>query len=660
MRHCKVSLEALHIVKTQRAFMSRRISVVMFLLSATTSFAQATESVTSTTVPKVLIKASKPVLQTANAGPRVLLTQEQMRDTSAQDLGQVLQNLGGLRLIDTTGNGSQTSISLRGFGSNATSNTLLLINGIPITNPDLASPDLSLIPLNEIQYIEIIAGSESVLYGDQAVGGVIHIMTQQKNPEKGALSCQIGSYTQRYCYGTLYHHYRDLNFNLFAGSKHSDNYRLHNDYDQNQVMGGLAYPYQTGSLRFDFNVGNEAMQYPGALTAAQVHQNRRQANNDTDFFKNWNAFSHLQHRQIIFDNWQLNSDLVRREMHGHGVLTTPFNQSRLTYYLKPQLVGKINTVALQSGLELQNDRYHLGSLFGLTENTQQKYGGFVLATAPLKEKLILSLGTRGAMQVARLQNITTANAINRALATTLGLAYEFNQQMHVYLRRSGSFRFPKADENTFTVGGVGSLRTQRGIAYESGLQYNSGQHTGRVDLYQLNLRDEIAFDPTQSPEQPFGTNRNLSPTVRRGCSLGIHDQLTPAFGLGGQYNYVNARFQHGVNSGNRIPLVAENILIANINYTFYEHWKLYSEAVYTSNQFPANDDANVSGPLGGYTLVNASLRYELKNLSISLRINNIFNKAYYFYTAFQANTNQVTFYPAPESNWLLTVKYVFT
>ncbi|TAK73952.1 MAG: TonB-dependent receptor [Gammaproteobacteria bacterium] len=610
-------------------------------------------------VPPVVVKAVKKIHSSITSGPEMVITRQQITTTGETSLSQVLQNLGGVQLQDMAGNGSQVSLSMRGFGTNATSNTLMLINGVPITNPDMASPDLNSIPLYDIQYIEIVAGSESVLYGDQAVGGVVNIVTREQATEKAAMSCSAGSYHQYNCYLTFNHHYDRLNNTITFGDDRSDNYREHNHYDQQIVSGRLDFPYQENKLSFDYKVANEFMQYPGALTAAQVRQDRQQASNATDYFRDWSGFFHVRSQQALSENWQLATDLARREMHGHGVLFSQFNQSRDTNYLRPELKGLIGHAIVRGGLDVEADDYHLGSQMGLTENDQQKYGLFGLTTIPLQPRWAISLGARGAEQTSRLESSPDDNTINRAFATTIGTTYQFMHDTDMYLRRAESFRFPKADENADTPTGVTGLRTQRGVAYETGIHLNRENYSATLGVYQLNLRDEIAFDPTQTEDQPFGTNRNLSPTLRRGLTLSGKDKLTDKLTLDGQYNYVDAEFQNGVNEGNRIPLVSENIFRTGLDYQFALHWSLYSEAVYTGSQYSANDDANVAGKIGGYVTVNGNLRYVRKQWVASLHVNNIFNKNYYLYTVYEPDTQSVSFYPAPGRDITLTVNYAF-
>lgn len=629
--------------------MRKHISFIFYLIS-TSTFA-------TTHIPTVTVKAQKQSIYSITSGLQQTIWQNDIQTTGAVSLTDVLQSLGGVQLIDTTGNGSRVALGMRGFGGNANSNTLLLINGMPITNPDLAPPDLNAIPTYQIKYIQIIAGSESVLYGDQAVGGIINIVTTNDHHPRYELACTGGSYQTRRCYIAINHAYRQLQFNVSAGHYDSLNYRDHNTYHQNIFLGNLDYPYAEGHWHFDYRFANEKMQYPGALTNTQVRADRQQANNHSDFFQNWNDTLHLQTTHALNENIKFKLDASTRKMVGNGVLFSPFTQMRVVNFLRPTLNITHQSLSLLSGIDLEDDRYRLGSAYGVTQDQENKFGLFGVANYKFNSIYQLSFGARAAQQISHLQDNPDRNNINRALATTLGLTYTLNPSVTFYLRRAGSFRFPKADENASTPPNINGLRTQRGIAYESGMRIRQLDYSLKFNIYQLNLRDEIAFDPLQTPEDPFGVNRNLAPTVRHGFSLSGDYRFLKKFRIDGQYDYVRARFQSGINSGNLIPLVAENIFRAGLTYLYNDYLNFYTEALYTGSQYPANDNLNVDPKLGGYTLFNFNINFHYKNLHAALRFNNIFNKAYYLYAAYQSGITY--FYPAPEHNILLTVRYVF-
>lgn len=635
--------------------MSKRLLFVLFIFywqSYCTTFAN-NEKV----IPPVIVKVSKKSSFSFSNGPKTTIHQNQIAAGSFSSLSQILEDVAGLQLQQTVGNGN-AAISMRGFGGNASSNTLVMLNGLPLINPDLAPPNLNIIPVAEINHVDIIAGSEGVLYGDQAVGGVVNIVTDKPLFPITTFSCSGGSYNQYNCYLKLANHFQNMDFNLITFRNFTHNYRQHNDYQQNLLQGGLSFLNKWGRFNVDYDIATEKMQYPGALTATQVRQNRQQANNTQDFFNNTNGFLHLQQQYEPNNLWFLTTDFLFRDMQGQGVLFADFNQSRLIYFLKSELKKDAWNTKIRAGFDLEQDSYHLGSLLGVSNTAQQKYGLYAAINYPIFTKVTLALGARGALLTRHLIETTnSANQLNRALVTNIGFNVVLSPYLQTYLRRAGSFRFPKADENVSTATAIENLHTQYGISYETGLTYRQGPYSVKVNVYQLYLRDEIAFDPLSTPQQPFGSNRNLSPTVRRGLMLSATIPLTSQLRLGGQYNAVAANFSTGPIAGNRIPAVAENLFSGHLNYTFLEHFNLYAEAIFTGNQYPANDDANIAGKMGGYTVFNMSLRYRRKNLTASLRVNNLTNKPYYYYTVFQQFSQSEAFYPAPERNLLLTVTY---
>ena len=437
------------------------------------------QSSSGTIVPEVTIHPEdrRALLQrhalTPTLSMKTLLSRDLLNQSGSDSIPNALRRLAGVNLQDIVGNGSQTAISMRGFGSNASSNTLILMNGIPLNNPDLASANLNTIPLQAIEVIEVIAGTESVMYGDQAVAGIINITTRQDWQQRIEASCSFGSFNESSCYAWLAHQMPTTGIDFFVSPalKHTDNYRSNNAYDQQLLLGGMGWGQ--GRLRFNYTLGGERMGFPGALTHAQVEQNRRQATSDTDYFRDSNGLYSLLYEDTLGDGWQSNLALAYRGLHGRGELYSPFSQSRIVQFVKPQLMRTFARHTYRFGADIESDAYQLNSLFGITNERQQKYGVYALLTMKATEDVVIDLGARGAGLYQRLNSATSMETVNRATATIVGARITITPTINVYFRRASSFRFPKADENSNAPIGVHSLRTQRGVTYEGGLGISS-------------------------------------------------------------------------------------------------------------------------------------------------------------------------------------------
>jgi len=101
-----------------------------------------------------------------------VITANDIAHSPFHTLAEIIAQVPGVQLQSLFGgvNGAKTTVDLRGFGAFATANTLFLLNGRRLNDIDMAQVDLSTIPLDSIERIEIIKGnSGAVLYGDNAI-----------------------------------------------------------------------------------------------------------------------------------------------------------------------------------------------------------------------------------------------------------------------------------------------------------------------------------------------------------------------------------------------------------------------------------------------------------------------------------------------------------
>ncbi len=142
---------------------------------------------------------------------------------------------------------------------------------------------------------------------------------------------------------------------------------------------------------------------------------------------------------------------------------------------------------------------------------------------------------------------------------------------------------------------------------------------------------------------------NIGQTVRYGVETGVTIDMPALFSeiddwhFSTNYTYLNARFMDGftiqdprdsdlaiqVNREDRIPGLAEHIFKANLGVDLWRQLSIGIDAQYSGNQFFRGDEANVTDPLGGYWLFNASAEYRFnEHVALFGRVNNIFDRDY--------------------------------
>ncbi len=123
-----------------------------------------------------------------------VVTEAQIRESRAISVAEVLRGLPGVNVVQQGGPGGFTSVFLRGANSQQTK---VLLDGIPMNDPSNAgrSFDFGSLTVDNIERIEILRGPQSTLYGSDAIGGVVQIITKRgSGPMSGLARLQGGSY----------------------------------------------------------------------------------------------------------------------------------------------------------------------------------------------------------------------------------------------------------------------------------------------------------------------------------------------------------------------------------------------------------------------------------------------------------------------------------
>ncbi len=140
-------------------------------------------------LPEVEVPGKRPQIPSTTPASISVITADEIALLGALTVADALRVLPELRIKESGGPGSLTTVSIRG---SASTQVLILLDGVPINRPDQASVDLSTLPIQNVERIEVLRGPFSAIYGSAALGGVINIVT--RSIPQTLVSSRIGSF----------------------------------------------------------------------------------------------------------------------------------------------------------------------------------------------------------------------------------------------------------------------------------------------------------------------------------------------------------------------------------------------------------------------------------------------------------------------------------
>ena len=643
--------------------------------------------VAATEIPAVVVSAARTEQSTLTTPASItVITRKQIEGSGSRHIVEVLRGQGGVQINDLYGDGSRATVGMRGFSETAGSNTLVLVDGRRLNNPDIASPDLNSIALEDVERIEVVQGSAGVLFGDQAVGGVINIITRKPGALRHSLELSAGSYNTVKFHGmTSQVLDNGVNYLVSLDARESDNYRQHNESSYLNGFGKLGYDYSSGSVFAELQYVDDELNTPGTLFADEIEADRRQVNPNfaTDFSNTTTTTGRLGLVQALGRNWSFEGELSSRDTDGvfrlssvFGAETENATQERKIQEFTPRFIGFIpvmNNTLLTLGADVVESDYSLSSIIGDQFNDQSQRSVYVQAVMPATSSLDVTLGIR----YAEVENSLRDSYVNPfppfplyssgvqvnddVTVATVGLAVKANENLRVLFRADQNYRFAKVDEflqpAITPLSTPVELKTQEGLSLEYGVEWAKAGNSAKFIIYRLDLENEIAFDPVNF------ANINLHDTERKGIIISGYGKTTQRSGFSASYTYTDAEVSSGAFAGKEIPFVAKHSALLTTDYAVSKAWQVFAELVAISDRVFLGDFDNVLGKLPGYGVVNFKAEYNINDFTFSGRVNNVLNKQYSDVGQLGTDPNtfapREAFFPSPEINFLLTAAWNF-
>lgn len=253
-------------------------AVLFFLLTCVPAL--AAEEVTPAELEEITVTATKTPRKVEEVTTATeIVKKEEVEASRGNNIGETLRSLPGVQAESSNG-AYDTHIIIRGAGAKAAYGVReikIMLDGIPLTDPDSLSR-LDMVDSSLVERIEVVKGPNSTLYGANAAGGVINIITRSPFDNPGlTLKAGYGAYNSQN-YHLQYSGTAKQFAYLLSGTRRStDSWRDWNEFETTQFNGRFAWLIDdTSELEVSLSYSEADLQLPGKLTKEQFEEDPSQ------------------------------------------------------------------------------------------------------------------------------------------------------------------------------------------------------------------------------------------------------------------------------------------------------------------------------------------------------------------------------------------------
>lgn len=488
--------------------MSKKMFGFLTALSIPLVVCAQLDTVTSVLFDPVIVTANKTEQKQSTTGKIItIISKEQLEKSAGKTVAQILNEQAGLIVNGALNNtGSAQTVFLRGASSGR---TLILIDGIPMNDPSMINNEfnLNLLSINEIERIEICKGAQSTLYGSDALGGVINLITTKNDLNKlihlnanmtagnyGVFKSNINASGKlgKFKYSARFNHQNSKGFSSAFDSTGTSNF----DTDAlfgNNFSASLAYqPNKTLS----FNSFIQHRYYKTDVDNGPFSDARNFFSEDQAFFAGA-GFTYKKSKVSITGNYQkVNNNryydndfsagsplFSTHSLNGSSDYSELFGTFKISKNLTAIMGSELRTTSM-------NSLYLSVSSFGPFQNefkdsriSQYSVYGSILYSSD-KNPFQLELGSRF--------NNHSIYGINSTF--TLNPSFRFNGYWMIMGSISSAYKVPSIYQLYDFYAGNLNLKPEEALNVEMGVQYKSARSFFRGVIFSRQITSGIDYN----------------------------------------------------------------------------------------------------------------------------------------------------------------------
>ena len=546
---------------------------------------------------KVVVTAARGPTELRGVAASVsVLDEADIAPVPGNTIADVLVTIPGLHLFSQWGNPYDFGLDGRGFtGGGQSSYVLLLVDGIPVNNLDSGLVDWNLVPLENVENIEMVRGPTSTLYGDVGLAGVVQILTRTPAQHPGSWATFAGGSHGQKEAGLGHAAAGDrFSYDISAWGREFGGERDNSSWTNGNLSAAAWVDLADRTqLKVSALYQRQKMDYPGALPKKLAAQYPLQSGFTWDGRDQGRLIVSAMVSHESAEGHLFTGHLSHNTRSGEQTLSFPLEiqtDTDITLLIDTQRqeANTAGTLALGQytfragagdrrhqivvGTELRHDslesRYWLvdpqpgdAALASDGTGSRDAVALFAQDLVRLSETIALQFGVRfDYLRDSFKEHVAaagTSSASSRGWAPQAGFTWSYSRSGTLRAQASAGFRSPTLEQRFDQRRSFGistsnpGLGPQKAYSVSAGINqvFAGGRAIVDVALYSIEVREEIAFDPA--------TFRlvNEERSRHRGLELSLQGQLAAKLQGFLSYAYTEASYLSGGRSDLQIPLV---------------------------------------------------------------------------------------------------------
>ena len=616
----------------------KKIIFVILIIQLITSNVNAQENKKEIELDQVELMSSPriEVDKGDNSISMLTISNEEIKQSTATNVSELLQQVAGIDIRRRGAEGMQADLYIRGGSFDQ---TLLLIDGIKVEDPQTGHHTMNMtIPLDVIEKIEIIKGSASRIYGQNAFTGAVNIITKEKIKNDFSIELSNGSFDQKSGGFTIQKELKSSDILFNYSRKESDGYRYNTDYENDEFF-----------IKSNFKIKDQKISTIGAFNERKFGAN--------GFYASPAAIDQYEETQaslIGFSTTYRSDNLILKPK-----LYWKRNQDMYVYLRQDPSVYRNLHISNKVGIEINastsNFLGNLGLGFDLSkvslesnnlgERKRTMLNMFIEQQVKLNDdKIDFTPG----VAITYFSDVSTKlnyknNFFNNLFFYPgMDLGYRLDNNLKLYTNIGFTYRIPTYTDLFYTSPttlGNENLKLEKALTKEIGLKYLKDDFNFNFSLYQRDASDIIDY-VRNNESDPWQANN-----IREINTNGFELNMGYKFYLGSfRMQTINIGYSNIddelLETDFAFSRYALNSLKNQITgtYTFEINEKIYSTVTYKNAE---------RSNMEKYTVIDFRSSYKLDKFTFSVILNNILDTEY-------SETNLV---PMPGFNSLVQINY---